>query len=332
MRTLLVLLLLALAGGAAAYWYAGRPASVATILPARGDAAEIVYASGVVEPRHWAKVTSLIRERIVELCNCEGEAVAAGDVLARLNDREPETALAELQARLRLANDERQRLAVLVGRNAASQAALDRARSEVAQIEAQLAGQVARLESYVLRAPISGSVLRQDGEVGEIAEPGSVLFWVGQPSPRVVIADVNEEDIPRIAAGQPALLSSDAFRGRTMEAEVDHVTPMGDPLTRTYRVRFRLPDDTPLMIGMSVDVNVIVHVSENALLVPSLALDGSALFVVQDGIARRREVEVGIRGVRQAEILSGIPEHARVVTPFPDGMRDGARVTVARRE
>jgi len=320
----------AILAGAAAYWYAGRPTGVATVTPTRGDAAEIVYASGVVEPRHWAKVTSLIRERIVSLCNCEGEPVRAGDILARLNDREPETALAELQARLRLAADERQRVAVLVGRNAASQAALDRARSEVAQIEAQLAGQAARLESYVLRAPSDGIVLRQDGEVGEIAEPGAVLFWVGQPSPRVVIADVNEEDIPRIAPGQPALLSADAFRSRTLEAVVDHVTPMGDPLTRTYRVRFRLPEDTPLMIGMSVDVNVVVHVSENALLVPSLALDGTTLFVVEEGIARRREIEAGIRGIQQVEILSGISAQARIVSPFPDGLRDGARVTLAR--
>ena len=55
----------------------------------RGTAVEIVYATGAVEPVRWAKVTSLIRDRIVEICYCEGKTVAKGDVLARLDDREP---------------------------------------------------------------------------------------------------------------------------------------------------------------------------------------------------------------------------------------------------
>ena len=55
---------------------------------ARGTAVEIVYATGAVEPVRWAKVASLIRDRIVDICDCEGKTVAKGDVLARLDDRE----------------------------------------------------------------------------------------------------------------------------------------------------------------------------------------------------------------------------------------------------
>jgi membrane fusion protein, multidrug efflux system len=329
LRVLPILLLTAIATAGAGYWYTNRSVAVTTILPSQGDAAEVVYATGVVEPRVWAKVTPLVRERIVEQDDREGERVQAGDILARLNSREAETVAAELQARLRLAEDDYQRLAVLGRGNAISQQELDRARSEVAQLEALVAGQAARLENYVLRAPIDGVVLRRDGEVGEIAEPGTVLFWVGRPQPLVVIADVNEEDIPRVAVGQRALLRSDAFPGRSLEAVVDNITPKGDPLTRTYRVRFRLPEDTPLMIGMSVDVNIVVRVSEGALLVPSLAVQGDEVFVVEDGVARRRQVKVGIRGMQAVEILSGIAEDARIVSPYPEGLVDEARVAVA---
>jgi membrane fusion protein, multidrug efflux system len=329
LRVLPILLLTAIATAGAGYWYTNRSVAVPTILPSRGDAAEVVYATGVVEPRVWAKVTPLVRERIVEQDDREGERVQAGDILARLNSREAETVAAELQARLRLAEDDYQRLAVLGRGNAISQQELDRARSEVAQLEALVAGQAARLENYVLRAPIDGVVLRRDGEVGEIAEPGTVLFWVGRPQPLVVIADVNEEDIPRVAVGQRALLRSDAFPGRSLEAVVDNITPKGDPLTRTYRVRFRLPEDTLLMIGMSVDVNIVVRVSEGALLVPSLAVQGDEVFVVEDGVARRRQVKVGIRGMQAVEILSGIADDARIVSPYPEGLGDEARVTVA---
>jgi membrane fusion protein (multidrug efflux system) len=317
-----------LAAAALVGWYIWRPVDVSVATPWRGDAAEIVYASGVVEPRIWAKVTPLVRERIVEQCNCEGSHVAKGDTLARLDATEAQAALAELEARLNLSREDFRRLTILAERNTASQQALDRSRSEVVQLEALVAGQKARLASYVLSAPSAGIVLRQDGEVGEVAELGTVLFWVGEPTPLIVVADVNEEDIPRVKPSQRTLLRSDAFPGRSLEAVVDSITPKGDPVTKTYRVYFRLPDDTPLRIGMSTDVNVITRVSEKALLVPSVAVQGNKVFVVEGGKARLREVMTGIRGTNGIEILSGLDDNARIVSPYPQTLTDGARVSV----
>ncbi|MCR4268104.1 efflux RND transporter periplasmic adaptor subunit [Nitratireductor sp. ZSWI3] len=325
---ILIFAALAAAAAGAGYWYYTRPAEVTVVAPARGTAAEIVFASGTVEPRSWAKVTSLVRERIVETCVCEGETVAKGDVLARLDASEAEATLAELKARYKLALDEQQRLTVLVDRNVANLTALERARSEVSQVEALIAGQTARLGNYELRAPDDGVVLRKDAEVGEIAEPGTVLFWVGRPTPRIVVAEVNEEDIPRVEPGQRALLRSDAFPGRELEAKVDSITPKGDPVTRTYRVRLALPDDTPLLIGMSVDANIVIRTSEGALLVPAIALRENRLFVVEGDTARLVTVETGIRGTSRTEVLSGLAEDARLVSPYPETLEDGTRVKV----
>jgi RND family efflux transporter MFP subunit len=329
LRTIIILGLV-LAGLAAAVWYMQKPPVVTTVMPKRGDAAEIVYASVVVEPRVWAKVASLVRERIVEECNCEAEKVEQGAVLARLDDSEARAALKELEARLSYAQENLSRLTILAERRAASQQALDQVRAETAQLEALIAGQKAKLDNYVVRAPISGVVLRQDGEVGEIAEQGEILFWVGQPAPLLVVADVNEEDIPRVTAGQRVLLRSDAFPGKTLEGTVDSITPKGDPITKTYRVRISLPDDTPLRIGMSTDVNIVTRVVKDALLVPSLAMRGNVLFVAERSSAQRRTVEVGIRGLRDVEILSGLGDDARVISPFPEALEDGARIRVTK--
>jgi RND family efflux transporter MFP subunit len=323
---LLVVLLAALVIGV--WWFAFRLPVVDVITPSRGDAAEVVYATGVVEPRIWAKVTPLIRERIVELCNCEGAPVERGAALARLDDREAQAVLAELQARLRLASEELARLTALAGRNVASAQAVSEARSEVARLEALVAGQTTRLESYVLKAPMRGVVLRQDGEVGEIAEPGNILSWVGRPQPLLVVAEVNEEDIPRVEAGQRALLRADAYPDRSLEAVVDSITPKGDPVTKTYRVRLALPETTPLLIGMTVEVNIVVDVRHDALLLPAGAVLGDTVYVVDPtGRARRRELEIGIRGTSEVEVVSGIDGSARVITPFPANLADGARVS-----
>lgn len=321
----LVLVAAILAAGGA-YWSFTRPVPVATVTPRRGDAAEVVYATGTVEPRNWAKVTALVRERILERCDCEGQHVEKGHVLARLDSAQAEAALAELKARQKLATAEHDRLSVLVERNVMSQQALDRARSEMGQASALIAGQTARLENYLLRAPMRGTVLRRDGEVGEIAEPGTVLFWIGEARPLRIVAEVNEEDIPQVRPGQRALIRADAFPGRTLEGTVDGITPKGDPVAKTYRVYLALPDETPLLIGMTVELNIVSRVVRDALLVPAGAVQGNAVFVVEGETGHRRELSIGIRGTGDVEVLSGLPEQARVVAPFPDKLRDGARV------
>lgn len=323
-RIVVALALLGAAG--ASYWLYLRPPAVALAAPTRGDAAQIVYATGIVEPTNWAKVTPLIREHIVELCDCEGRRVKRGDMLARLDSAQADAALAELKEREKLATAEYDRLSVLQQRNAASQQALDRAQSEVGQVAALVAGQTARLENYVLRAPMDGTVLRKDGEVGEIAEPGTVLFWIGEARPLRIVADVNEEDIPLVKPGQRTLVKADAFPGRTLGATVGSITPKGDPVAKIYRVYLSLPADTPVMIGMTVELNIIAHVTQNALLLPANALQGDAVFVVEGDRARRRELKLGIRGTREVEVLSGLDEKARVVTPYPEKLADGARV------
>jgi membrane fusion protein, multidrug efflux system len=321
----LLALVLAASAGVAAWHLAPTTVSTAPVL--RGDAAEIVYAAGVVEPRNWARVTPLVRERIVWLCDCEGQTVAAGDALAQLDDREAQATLGELRARQDLAARELARLRELTARNVATRHDLERAESEEARVEALIAAQQVRLDAYVLRTPIAGVVLRQDGEVGEIAEAGAVLFRIGQPRPLRIVAEVNEEDVPRVSAGQRTLLRADAFPGEALEAVVESVTPMGDPLSRTWRVRFALPDDTPLMIGMNVEVNVVAELREAVLLVPAVALDpDGAVWVVRDGQAERRAVETGIRGAAQVEVTSGLAEGEAVIVPVPEGLTEGARI------
>lgn len=69
-------LIVLIAGIAGISWWNARPPIVEVVAPYRGSAAEVVYATAVVEPVRWAKVTSIIRERITSLCGCEGMEVA----------------------------------------------------------------------------------------------------------------------------------------------------------------------------------------------------------------------------------------------------------------
>ena len=161
---------------------------------------------------------------------------------------------------------------------------------DLRQIQGLISVQMEKIDDYVIVSPMDGVVLRRDGEIGEIAESGQVLYRVGVPKPLRITAEVNEEDIPRVALGQKVLLRTDAFPDHPLEGTVGEITPMGDSVAKTYRIRIALPNDTPLKPGMSVEANVVTWEKQDALLVPREAAQGTYVSVINGNHSERRRV------------------------------------------
>ena len=314
----------------AGWWWFIRGETVTVYKVSRGTAAEVVYATGTVEPLRWAKVVPLQRKRLVDMCQCEGRAVKAGDVLARQDSAEEEALLAELQARRALLEKDYQRLSGLLERNITSMTAVDQAQTALKESDARIIVARERLNQLTLRAPIDGNVLREDFQIGEIVGPGDVVFTVGQKKPLRIVSDVNEEDIARVKVGQAVLLRNDGFT-EPLAATVADVTPKGDPATKTFRVYLALPENTPLLIGMSVEANIITREVKDALLVPAEAIRAGAVFVVENGVLVRKPVTLGVRGSRMVEIKDGLKEGDLSVSPSPTDAQPGMRVRIVER-
>jgi RND family efflux transporter MFP subunit len=316
----LLLLPLALAG---AWVWRSLPPSVAVATATTGPAVQAVYATGNVEPLHWAKVGPAVRARITAVLVEEGARVTDGQPMARLDDREAQHRAEEAEARADFAQEDLARVRTLVARDVASRAALDRAEAEARAVRAVAEAAKQRLDDYIIRAPSAGLVLRRDAVVGEVVDTPAVLFWIGEPKPLRITAEVDEEDIAQIREGQHALLRADAFAGQVLNARVTQITPKGDATRKAYRVRLALPEDTPLMIGMTVEANIVLRETANAVLIPPAALRGDHVFVVQGEVARRRLVTVGVQGPRAVEIRQGIAAGDVVVLDPPQGLKDG---------
>ena len=68
-------------------------------------------------------------------------------------------------------------------------------------------------------------------------------------------------------------MRSDAFASQVLQGHVKQITPAGDPVTKTFRVRIGLPDDTPLRVGMSVEANIVSpRTKQDAVVVPANAI------------------------------------------------------------
>lgn len=324
-RRLLLAALLVLAAAAGWTWWTLPPA-VAIAFATTGPALRAVYATGSVEPVHWAKVGPAVRARITEVLVEEGQRVTEGQPLARLDNREALHRVEEAEARARFAQEDLARVRALVTRDVASRAALDRAEAEARAVGAVAEAAQRRLDDYVVRAPSDGMVLRRDAEVGEVVDTPAALFWIGEPHPLRVTAEVDEEDIAQVREGQRVLLRADAFPGRVLTATVGQITPKGDATRKAYRVRLALPDDTPLMIGMTVEANIVLRETDDAVLVPPAALRDGRVFVVRQETVEARPVELGVQGARAVEVLRGLARGEAVVIDPPAGLTTGQAV------
>ncbi|MET0705738.1 MAG: hypothetical protein ABWY82_02675, partial [Tardiphaga sp.] len=100
------------------------------------------------------------------------------------------------------------------------------------------------------------------------------------------------------------------------------------PTRKTFRVYLRLPQDTPLRIGMSVETNIIFREKPAAIVVPAEAVAGDSVQMVDDGRIRRVPVTVGIRGSRNTEIIGDVSKGTTVLSPARRDLADGARIRI----
>ncbi len=319
-----------LAAAAAAVVWREWPLAVEVAPVTRGPAIEAVYATGAVEPSVMLPVSPRSGGRLAALLVDEGAAVKKGQVLARMESPDLAHTVDEMQARERLAQTQYERTRELVAQKFMSPAELDRTRTELDAAQAALKRAQAQLDYNLLVAPAAGTVLRRDGEVGQFIPAGQPVFMLSCCAPLRVSAEVDEEDIVRVAVGQKVVLRGDALPDRVFDGKVAEITPKGDPVARSYRVRINFVDPASVeaagvRTGMTMDANIVISRREGALLVPNRALRGDKAWVVEGGVLHERKVKRGIVGAERTEVTSGLAEGDRAVVSDAEGAREGRR-------
>lgn len=319
-----ILTAIAVAAAAAAWWWRQGPVPVTIVSATRGPAIEAIYATGTVEPTVMLPIAPRTGARLVELNADEGDSVRKGQVLARLDDVDLASTVDELQARARYARQQHARSEDLVRRGFVSKAETDRTRAELDAAEAAVRRARTQRDYMSLTAPADGLVIKRDGERGQFIPAGQAVFFLSCCAPLRVSAEVDEEDIGRVRVGQKVVLRADALPGEVLDGNVKEITPKGDPVARSYRVRIQLAEPQRLRVGMTVDANLIVAERENALLVPATAVRDGIVWTLDDRQRlRRHQVRVGVSGAARTEILEGLAPGARVVDAPPAGLREG---------
>ncbi len=182
-----------------------------------------------------------------------------------------------------------------------------------------------------IRAPISGVVSSRDIKLGQHLMAGSPAFKITNTSKLVAYMQIPQNELSKISAGDAARVRVDAMPALDFNAVIARISPTIDPRNGTFRATaFIENQDGNLAPGMFGRFNIAYEKHADALLIPVAALieedSETIVYVVNDGSASRRAIEVGIQSDGLVEILGGLDANEQIVVTGQGGLRDGAKV------
>lgn len=292
-----LLVAIVLTGLAGAAWFGLNTATAVEVRTgsARGLKSEaattVLNASGYVNARRQATVSSKFTAKVTEVLIEEGMLVEEGQVLARLDDSNirasfllaeaqlvsAQRGLDETAALLKEARNNFERTRTLVEKGLASESELDRSRALSDSLEAQLERKRAdvdvsarqvdiyrqQLEDTIIRAPFAGVIVAKNAQPGEMISPVSAgggftrtgIGTIVDMSSLEIEIDVNEAYINRISAGQEAVATLDAYPDWKISCHVIAIIPTADRQRATVEVRVGFDElDQRILPDMGVKV------------------------------------------------------------------------------
>lgn len=319
-----------------------RPRSVAVVV---NQSAEVLAVADVlVVP----KIKGL---NIVEIAAERGQAVKAGQLLARLDKaaalakrQEALAAIAAAQAKLAVLDKDQGRLERLAHSGSTSAQRLDHIQAErraaAAQLnlaQAQLASLDIVLGYHRIASPIDGLVAARYYDNGSLSDDKKPMFRISDLSQVKILTTVGEREFPLVKKGLPVEVTVDAHPGRVFKGLVSLVSPVLNPATRSGEVEVRIDNpDLALKAGMFARIRIELG-QRQALLAPRGAvrrLTGTGshfVYLAEGDRAVHRNITVGGAFGDMTEITAGLKPGDQVVVRGAGRLSDGAAITVARR-
>ena len=323
-------------------WQAGTPlVSVELVTP--GPVTRVLAVNGRIAALRSVAVRSTVAGTLVASLAEEGDTVAQGAIIARLDDtaqqaavRQAEAALdqqlvAQVQAQAALTRAE------ALGGNVSrvtledARSAVTRAEQEVGRLRALVDQAQFQLTKFSILAPIAGTILTRGVEPGQVVDLTTTLFTLGDLSELVVETNVDESYATQIRTGMPAVLQLTGDT-RKLDGRVTFVAPVVDADTGGLAVKIAFVEPLAAPVGLTVTANIIVDQREAAISAPRAALVTAgaerAVFVLDGEKAKRVPVEVIDWPADRLIVTEGLQAGDRLIADAAN-LVDGQAVRIA---
>jgi membrane fusion protein (multidrug efflux system) len=158
------------------------------------------------------------------------------------------------------------------------------------------------------------------------------LYRLSDFEPLLAPVQVPERELSRLHLRQRAYLTVEPYPGERVDASMLRISPVVEAATGTIKVTLQVAPRDLLRPGMFARVYIETESRDDALVIPKSALSleiiGDTVFVAADGIAARREVELGFEEGDFVEVSSGVEEGDAVVVVGQDGLSDGTPIRI----
>lgn len=303
---------------------------------------------GTLEAVDHPRLAAEVGGRIVAVAADEGDEVAPGQALARIDTEDYRLAcdlaqadIARLEALLKEARLKVKRLRQLVVRHSASQSALDEAEAGLGALQGQLrAARVRRqqaeraLAKTAVVSPLDGRIDTRHISVGDFVDTGSPLFDLTGLKRLRARFPYPESLAGKLTPGLPVRLSTPQDPGRTVTAQVTDLRPRIRPGSRAIEVLVDFTNPGGWRPGASVTAQVLVERRPQAVVVPEAVVvarpAGQVVYVIEQAEARQRVVKTGLRRDGRVEIVAGLEAGEAVALDGAGFLTDGVAVEVRR--
>jgi RND family efflux transporter MFP subunit len=219
--------------------------------------------------------------------------------------------------------------------------AIDTARAQaaaakvaIATAQTQVASAQKGLNDTSILAPISGYVSERVADPGEYISPSAPnarIATIVRTSPLRLKIDVPEQSIGKVGIGQGISLQVSAYPDRNFAGTVVRMSPSLNTAARTLTVEAEVPNsDGMLRPGQFATVRITQSKPENAVMVPASSIkaegDINKLYVIKDGVAHERIIQVGLLEDNTIQVKNGVAEGEVVATSGLDKLIDGVLV------
>ncbi len=297
----------------------------------QGSVVDAVRASGRIEAVSAVDLRPDEQGRITELMFEEGQTVAAGTPLVRIDDAMLRAQAERASADRDLARQQLERVRRLRADNAASAADLERVEAAARSADAALAVLALQIERSTVRAPFAGVVGQRFVSAGDYVTTSTRLLTLQTTNPQRAVIEVPERYAADLRRGQSVEFTVAAHPGRTFRALVEFIDPVVQSESRTIVVKARAPNPgNRLKAGMFIEARLATATRPGAVIVPEDAVQplrtANIVWAVVDGKASRRVVQLGTRSAGVVEVVSGVRAGELVVVGGLERMQEGAPV------
>ena len=189
-----------------------------------------------------------------------------------------------------------------------------------------------KLDQGLVLAPSSGVLISRSVEVGDIVQPGKALMVLASSGEMQVLIQIDEKNLSKIALGQKAYGSADAFASQRFDAVVSYINHGIDATRGSVEVKLTIPNPPAYLrqdMTVSVDIETARRTAAVAIAtntVQDASSDKPWVLVVRDKHAVKQFVKLGLRGDTRVEVLEGITTGELVIPTSKIGVKAGLRV------